>query len=480
VQPGERATINFWLELPEGSGNWDLSLSFVEQNVAWFEQHGAAPLAATIRRIAPISTVGRDRLALMRHGNPSFHAPSQGVPRSRNGRPYPNLIKVAAGARVRDREDNEWLDYAMGSGSALLGYAHPEIGKAIANQFNRGGALSLAHEVEAAVTGQLIELIPSAEQAVFGKNGSDVCSAAVRAGRLATGRRVVLFSGDHGWQEPFASVAEPALACPDGPNEAFRFSLNDTDGFRQLVSVHAGRIATVMVEPAAQVEGIDGPVRDADADILRHVAQTCRAEGAILIFNEIMTGFRHPSGSVQQATGVVPDLACFGKALAGGMPLSALVGRADLLRPLMSRLFYHPTFQGEACAFAAALRALEIYRLEDVPARIQLFGNQLMAGVDRISEELGVEGQMAGLPYRMVYRFNEPDAGRRAQMRTLLQQFLLQEGILTFRGFMLPSLAHGDKELDETLVAFRRALARVQHVAAAGSFVSELEIPLVL
>jgi glutamate-1-semialdehyde aminotransferase len=193
-----------------------------------------------------------------------------------------------------------------------------------------------------------------------------------------------------------------------------------------------------------------------------------------------MTGFRHSSGSVQQATGVVPDLACFGKALAGGMPLSALVGRGDVLRPVLSRLFYHPTFKGEAYSFAAALKALEIYRREDVPGRIQAFGSRLMAGANRLSEELGIDGQMVGLPYRMVYRFNEPDVVRRSHMRTLLQQFLLQEGILAFRGFMLPSLAHGDRELEETLAAFRRALARVQRVAADGSFVSELEIPLVL
>jgi glutamate-1-semialdehyde aminotransferase len=368
----------------------------------------------------------------------------------------------------------------MGWGSALLGYARPEISRSIADYLQCGAVLSLPHELEAEVTRRLIELIPCADMVLFGKNGSDVCNAAVRAARLATGRRVVLFSGYHGWQDPFAEVFEPALAPPGGRKEVFRFGLGDLDALSNLVSEHSGEIAAVMLEPAAQVEGVDGPVRDADPDFLRMVAEICHGESAVLIFDEIMTGFRFRCGSVQQGTGVVPDLACFGKALSSGMPLSALVGRRDVLAPVLSRMFYHPTFKGEAYSFAAALAALNIYQQEDVPGRIQTFGNRLMEGVNRISDELGVDGGMVGLPYRMVYKFNEKKEDLRTYMRTLLQQELLQRGVLTFRGFMLPSLAHGEQELEETLISFRAALMRVRQATAEGSFISNLEIPLVV
>jgi glutamate-1-semialdehyde 2,1-aminomutase len=185
-------------------------------------------------------------------------------------------------------------------------------------------------------------------------------------------------------------------------------------------------------------------------------------------------------GSVQKAAGVVPDLTCLGKALSSGWPLSALVGRSEVLTRTVGRIFYHPTFKGEAYSFAAALAALDVYDAVDAPGRVYDFGVRLKDGIDRLSRELGVAGRMIGLPYRMVYRFDEPDAGRRALKRTLLIQELLQQGVLTFRGFLLPSLAHGDEELDRTLAAFRAALRRVREADAADSLVRELEIPLVV
>ncbi len=478
IQPGEHAILGFWLRLPDAA-KWTLSFTFVEQNVTWFEQKGVAPLTVTIRRAALVYGVSRTAWSLLRSSNPTFYCPSQGVPRSRSGRPYPLLIKEAVGARIRDPEGHEWIDYVMGWGSALLGYAHGEISQSVTNALSCGAVLSLPHEIEAEVTGMLVDLIPCAEMVLFGKNGSDVCSAAVRAARIHTGRRVVLFSGYHGWQEPFAVAAEPHLSSADFPPDVFRFAPYDLEGFRRLANVHRGRIAAVMLEPAAQVEGVDGPVRDADRMFLQGIAEVCREQDAVLIFDEIFTGFRTLGGSVQKSTGVIPDLACFGKALTSGLPLSALVGRRKVLEPVLSKIFYHPTFKGEVYSFAAARTALRIYQRDDVPRRIQAFGQRLMEGVNRISVELGVNGKMIGLPYRMVYVFNDANERRRAHLRTLLQQELLQRGILTFRGFMLPSLAHGELELDETLAAFHAALTCVLQVTDDAAFASHLEIPLV-
>src|SRR5439155_10687860 len=141
---------------------------------------------------------------------------------------------------------------------------------------------------------------------------------------------------------------------------------NDVADFQRLLDTHRGDIAAVMLEPAAPAEGIQGPVEDVDRGFLREVAELTRRAGALLIYDEIITGFRYPSGSVQKATGIVPDLACFGKALAAGMPLSALVGRRDLFQRGMARIHYGPTFKGEVYSFAAAKAALQIYREQDV------------------------------------------------------------------------------------------------------------------
>jgi glutamate-1-semialdehyde aminotransferase len=477
VAPGERALIGFSLTLPKGLGDWELTLSFVEQNVAWFDQQGVTSLSVRIGRALAEHDDARRARAIAGRVNTAFYAPSQGIARSRDGRVFPLVVQEASGAWIRDAAGNEWIDYVMGWGSALLGYAHPTIRAALSEVLDCGPVISLPHTLEMEVTETLCELIPCAEQVLFGKNGSDVCTAAVRAARLHTGRDLILFSGYHGWQEPFAQSFEPALLATGESRRAISFRLNDLEGLCSLVKAHAGQIAAIVLEPAGQAEGVEGPVRDCDPAFLRHVAEICREQGALLVFDEIMTGFRYPQGSVQRATGVIPDLAVFGKALGGGLPLSVLVGRQQILGPTLSRLFYHPTFKGDVYAFAAAAAALRLYRTQDVARQIREIGGRLQAGVNAISQEIGVAGRLIGLPYRMVYRFDEPDDRRRSWMRTLLQQELLEQGVLTFRGFMLPSLAHGEREIDQTLLAFRSALTTVERVTREDAFVAALEIP---
>jgi glutamate-1-semialdehyde aminotransferase len=322
-------------------------------------------------------------------------------------------------------------------------------------------------------------MIPCAEVTLFGKNGSDVCTAAVRLARIHTGRSKILFTGYSGWQEPFAQTFESALSQPGQSPTAFRFDANALDDVRRLFEEHSGQVAAVMLEPAAQVESVDGPVSNADLEFLKSLSELCRSRGALLIFDEIFTGFRHPGGSAQKATGVVPDLACFGKALSGGMPLSVLVGRRDIMRSV-DRIFYHPTFKGEAYSFAAAAAALTLYEDLDVPVHIESFGRRLMAAVNDLSHRLGIAGSMTGPPFRMIYSFAESDSSRRMLMRTLLLQELLKRGVLPFRGCFIPSIAHGDVELQLTVEAFEGALQCVREVSSTNSFESALEIPPVI
>jgi glutamate-1-semialdehyde aminotransferase len=378
---------------------------------------------------------------------------------------------------VRDAEGNEWIDYVMAGGAALLGYAHPEIQAAIARQLTSSAVATLAHMLEVRVTELLCEVIPSAEMVLFGKHGSDACTAAIRTARLHTGRRKVLYSGYHGWHDWFAEILQPRLTPPGEPAALFPFELNHGAAFDACVEAHRGEIAAVILEPAAQAVTLDDPPGEADPAFLRHVADVCRAQGAVLIFDEIVTGFRYPHGTVQRATGVSPDLTCLGKALSGGMPLSALVGRREVMRAAQQAA-YMPTFRGEVYSLAAAAAALEIHRRQDVPGQISAIGEALRDAVNQLSDDLGIRGGLIGVPCRMIYRFDEPDPKRRVPMRTLLQQELLQRGVLTYKGFMSPSLAHGARDLDETVSAFRGALARVREVAAEGAFVRHLEIPL--
>lgn len=480
VAPGEKVMLTFRFIFPDAAdnGKWRMTFSFVELNVAWFDQNGVTPLMVAVRAEEPETGPTAEAIAISRRSNWGFWQPSQGVTRSRTGRRYPMFIKQAQGCRVCDLEGNEWIDYVMAGGSAILGYAHPEIQDAISQQLNSSAVVTLPHVLEIKATQMLCEMIPCAEMVLFGKHGSDACTAAIRIARLYTGRPKILFSGYHGWHDWYAETLQPKLKISSEPSNLFRFELNDLSLFRTLVKEHSGEIAAVILEPAAQAASLDGPVCDVDPDFLREMAQICRREEAVLIFDEIITGFRHPQGSVQNATGVIPDLACFGKALSAGMPLSALVGRREIMETSLQAV-YMPTFRGEVYSLAAAVAALKIHGSQDVPGKIHAFGLELKNAVNHLSRELGVEGEMIGVPFRMIYKFHEPDELQRSLKRTFLQQELLQSGILTFQGYMLPSIAHGEKEMEQTISAFRAALKRVQEVSSEQTFARYLDIPLI-
>ena len=480
VAPGEKVMLTLPFSFPDtaDNGKWRIKFSFVELNVAWFDQNGVTPLVVEVRAEEPERGPIAEAVAISRRSNWGFWQPSQGITRSRTGRRYPMFINHAQGCRIRDLEGNEWIDYVMAGGSAILGYAHPEIQRAILEQLDSSAVVTLPHILEIEATQLLCEMIPCAEMVLFGKHGSDACTVAIRIARLHTGRPKVLFSGYHGWHDWYAETLQPKLKISSEPSNLFRFGLNDLSSFRTLVKEHSGEIAAVILEPAAQAANLDGPVSDVAPDFLREIAQICRQEGCVLIFDEIITGFRHPQGSVQQATGVIPDLACLGKALSAGMPLSALVGRREIMETSLQAAYF-PTFRGEVYSLAAAVAALKIHRSQDVPEKIHTFGLELKNAVNHLSQELGVQGEMIGVPFRMIYKFHEPDELQRALKRTFLQQELLQRGILTFQGYMLPSLAHGAKEMKQTISAFRAGLQRVQEVSTEQTFARYLDIPLI-
>jgi glutamate-1-semialdehyde aminotransferase len=369
----------------------------------------------------------------------------------------------------------------MGFGCAVLGYAHERVQRAVSEALESGGTLSLPHHLEMDVVRLLCELIPCSEAVLFGKNGSDVCTAAIRLARTYTGRSLILVCGYHGWQDWYIETKGFRYTGIPERLRSFviHFPFNDRIAFRRLMRKYRGKVAAVMLEPAGPIKhDLTGPVSDADPDFLREVAELTRHEGALLIFDEIFTGFRYPGGSVQKATGVVPDLACFGKALSAGMPLSALVGRRDIFFSARSSMGYGPTYRGEVYSLAAAKEALTIYKEEDVPGRIWSHGERLKEGVNHICQRFAVPAEMVGPPFRMLLIFREASEYRRSLMRALVHQALLHEGILNYHGvFIVPSYAHDDEALATTLRAFEQVLRLLVDVDSNDTFALRLEIP---
>ena len=479
VHPGERVTIHFPLRVPAAAGSYFLKLDLVEQGVTRFEDQGVRPLTLTLRVDAAPAARSVDLYEEAVRTTPWHYQPARGIRQSADGRTYPLFIERASGCYVWDPEGRQYTDYVMGWGSALLGYNEPRVQRAIVDAMNCAPVVPLPHPLEVEVTRMLVEDIPCAEMAIFGKNGSDVCLVAARCARVFTGRPIILFSGYHGWGDWWVEQAGfAATGVPERPRPLIhRFRFNDLADFTRLYETHRHELAAVMLEPSGPAESVGGPMLDADPDFLAAVATMTREAGALLIFDEIMTGFRYPGGSVQKATGVVPDLACFGKALGGGMPLSAFVGRAHILQRAMEHTHYGPTYRGEIYSLAAARAALHIYRSEPVADYVWRFGSRLRQGVDALCAELSVSGALVGPPFRMGLLFDEADPQRFNLKRSLYHQELLKAGIITYDGMMLPSFAHDDAVLTITLAAVRNALGVVNRAEREGDFDRYLEFP---
>jgi glutamate-1-semialdehyde aminotransferase len=471
VDPGARVTLHWVFRTPGEVGRHTVKFDLMEPGVRIFAQK-----LSIVEQ--PVTQTGhlRDRV-LDNHAR--CWLVCDGMSWSSAGAGYPQFAREARGCRITDLEGRQYVDYLMGWGAAPLGYANERIQRAIAGALQSGAILTLTHPWMPEVADTLCEMFPGAEAATFGKNGSDVCTAAVRFARVHTGRPVILHCGYHGWQDWYAErYGFAATGIPTRKEPLLvSFAPNNLEEVARLLDLHHGQVAAVVLEPAGVIEGSSGPIQDADPVFLKDMAALARREGALVIFDEIMTGFRYPGGSVQHATGVVPDLTCLGKALSAGMPLSALIGRKEIFDSSIGRIFYEPTFKGEAYSFAAAREALSIYREEDIPARIWGFGNQLRTMINQVCENLHIPAEVIGPPFRMLLAFVEADVRRRTLMRTLEQQELIKEGVLTTQNLLLPSAAHDADALEVTRRAFEHALGVLAEAMKTDRFAAYLEIP---
>ena len=478
VGPREQVVVHFPLRTPAAVGRHTISIDLVEQGVSSFSALGVRPLVVEIRTDAVARDASAELYEEATRITPWHYQPTRGIQLASDGGRYPLFAARASGCHLWDPEGRRYLDYVMGWGSALLGYNHPEIVAAIRDAMDCAPVVPLAHPREVEVARMLVEDIPCAEMVVFGKNGSDVCTLAARVARVFTGRTTILYCGYHGWGDWWVEqVGFAASGVPDRPRPlVHRFRFNDLADFTRLFEQHRGDLAAVMLEPAGP--GEDGGLReDADRGFLESIAAMTREARALVVYDEIMTGFRHPGGSAQKGTGVVPDIACFGKGLAAGMPLSALVGRADVLQRAMAHTHYGPTYRGEVYSLAAARAALGIYRREPVAEHVRRHGEALRAGVQALCVEHNVAARMVGPAFRMGLSFAERDPRRLALKRSLYTQELLRAGLVTYDGVMLPSYAHDDEAEAAALTAIGRALSVVGRADREDALHRYVEIP---
>jgi glutamate-1-semialdehyde 2,1-aminomutase len=379
----------------------------------------------------------------------------------------PKYLRAGRGATVCDVDDNEYLDMSMAVGPLVLGYCAPEVDEAIRNQLEQGITFSLMHPLEVEVAQLLRDIVPGAERVRFAKNGCDVTTAAVRLARAFTGRDRVLCCGYHGWHDWYIAVTDRSRGVP-----AEVGALTHTFGYNDLDSVDAALdddTACVILEPTTFE-----PPR---AGFLEGLKALCAARGALLIFDEMWTGFRLALGGAQARFGVTADLACFSKAIANGMPLSALTGRADVMRLLERDVFFYSTFGGEALSLAAALATLRALRDRKVPAYLDRLGSHLREQYNGLAQRLDLPfTRCLGFGCRTLVTFAAEGLATGADpliMKSLVQQELIKRGVL-WSGFHNLSAAHTDEDIAYLLRAYGEVLPLLRRALEGGHLVSSL------
>lgn len=371
----------------------------------------------------------------------------------------PKFARRGKGARLWDVDGNEFLDFNMGIGPLVLGYGWPAVDEAIRRQLDDGITFSLMHPLEVEVAEALRDLVPCAESVRFSKTGADVTSAAVRLARAFTGRERVLCCGYHGWHDWYIAVTDRHRGIPDPVRDlSFTFDYNDPDAFDAALD---DSIACVILEPVVFEEPRDG--------FLAHVRRRCSERGVLLVFDEMWTGFRLAAGGAQAHYGVTPDLATFSKAVANGMPLSVLAGRADVMALLERDVFWFTTFGGEALSLAAALATLRELEAHEVPAHLAALGTRLRDGYNAVAGALGIAHwtRCVGPACRTLVTFS-PEGQDALAVKSFVQQELIRRGVL-WSGTHSLSFSHTDDDVAYLLNCYHEVLAMARDAVEAGS-----------
>jgi glutamate-1-semialdehyde aminotransferase len=361
----------------------------------------------------------------------------------------PTHFVRAAGCRVEAPGGNELIDCTMALGAVAIGYAEPKITRAVMDAAANGNVAGLSHVLEVELAERFCNAVPCAEQVQFLKTGAEAMSAAVRLARTYTGRDVVIGSGYFGWHD----WCSTAGGVPAGVNALFRdVPFNDISALEHAVAEADGALAAIAIEPV--VEQLASP------DWIARARALCDANGAALIFDEMKTGFRLATAGYQQLSGVTPDLAAFGKALANGYPLAAVCGKAELMA-CAKRTWISSTLASEATSLAAAMAVLDWHESVDVCEELERIGGEMRALVSGAMRASGVPGvSVLGLDQMWFMKFDTPPAESRFVTLAAEHGALFKRGAYNFA-----ALAHDEDALVEIEAAASNAFVAMRQEA---------------
>lgn len=372
---------------------------------------------------------------------------------------YPIFITHGHGGRIVDVDGNEYIDMLCGYGPIILGYVEPEINAAVVEQMAKGFCFSLVQPIQNELNNRLISLIPSAEMVILTKTGSDATSVAIRVARGYTGRSKVLRCGYHGWHDWCVEV--PAGVPEEVHRLTIEFHYGKLDELERLLQEHRGEVAAIMLTPVGHP--LNAPVEPPPPGYLEGVRALADKYDVVLIFDEIRTGFRVAIGGAQERYGVVPDMSCFGKAMANGYAISACVGKAEIMKVVEKKVFISSTFFPNSLEMVAAMKCIDILERENVVESLWTRGTAFLNRLHQMVDESGVPATVSGVPPMPFITFDRVD-NQYKERRTAFYTETIRRGLFIqpFHHWYIAH-RHTNEDLEQALTAIGESLEFVRH-----------------
>jgi glutamate-1-semialdehyde 2,1-aminomutase len=396
---------------------------------------------------------------------------SQTFSKSKTTLPFgisPYFVDKGIGSKIWDIDGNEYIDFVSALCSITLGYQDKDVDSSVIAQMKNGVTFSLPHKLEMEVAELIVDMVPSAEMVRFAKNGTDATSGAIRLARAYTGRDKVAVCGYHGWQDWYIGSTTRDLGIPHSVKElTYRFEYNNVDSLKTILEKNPSEFSAVILEPM----NVEYP-RD---NFLENVKELAHKHGALLIFDETITGFRFSNGGAQELFGVLPDLSTFGKGLANGYPLSALTGKKECMS-LVEDIFFSGTFSGETLSLAGAKTVLLKLRDEPILETINNQGNLIISGVNNLINELKINNliSICGHPSWSFIQFKATDLFTSLEIKTLFIQEVFKRGIYTL-GTHNVTYVHSNDDVNKLLDCYAEVFLLISESIKNKTLINKLE-----
>jgi glutamate-1-semialdehyde aminotransferase len=373
---------------------------------------------------------------------------------------YPIFLESGQGSKLTDVDGNEYIDFLCGYGPIILGYREQEVDEAVVRQItDKGFCFTLTQRYQNQLAMKLREIVPCSEMSIFLKTGSDATTASVRIARAYTNRMKVMRCGYHGWHD---WCVEMKGGIPEKFYEdVYEFRYNNLAQLEELMAIHGDQTAAIVMTPFGHPN--HQKMAEPKPGFLEGVRELANRYGAILVFDEVRTGFRLAMGGAQELYKVTPDLVVLGKGMANGYAISVVTGKADVMMAAAQKLFISSTFFPNSDGYVAALKTIEILERDNVLAKIWEKGGRLMKKIQAIIDKYDVGAELTGVAPMFYITFKKDETDTHRARRDDFYTQLIRRGIFLHphhHGYI--SYRHTEEDLEKTAQAIDEAMAFVK------------------